>query len=275
YDFPLTNYERKRTNVLATIPGLPQYDSNINIPRWEGLCHAWAPAAMLFKNPAPIKVRNADGIEIAFGSSDIKALLISFLHVVGSKQDRNFLGSRCSLDFAELRKKVASGEISEKQMKALMENKECTDTNAGAFHVVLTNQIGLMNEGFIVDLNRDAEVWNQPVYAYRTNVLSESDGASEGAAPETVREILVETQVDYISEVTQSWVPVIEHGGIATETYSYRLELNNRGAIVGGAWVTFQRPDFIWKRKAPAFSGFFLALEELYKESTKESTTSH
>src|SRR5574343_122515 len=45
-DFPLTNYELKRTGIRT----------KKNIPEWEGICHYWAPASYLFDEPGPITV---------------------------------------------------------------------------------------------------------------------------------------------------------------------------------------------------------------------------
>ncbi|MBF0300573.1 MAG: hypothetical protein HQK51_17800 [Oligoflexia bacterium] len=267
YDFPLTKQERERTSILATIPGSTDYDKNFEIPRWEGLCHAWAPATMQFNNPKPITVVNKDGISIKFGSSDLKALLTYFLHSTKSKT--YFLGSRCELSFDELKTKVANGEMSEEEMYEQMNSPECADTNAGAFHIALVNQIGLKNEGFVVDVTRDAEVWNQPVYAFRTKIISTSEGSSEGAAPNTVKEVTVETEMDYISEIKQTWNYIESHNSVETKIYKYRLELNAEGKIIGGEWLDENRLDFIWKSDRPDFQGFFAPLKDLYEKATK------
>ncbi|MBF0362994.1 MAG: hypothetical protein HQK49_18385 [Oligoflexia bacterium] len=267
YDFPLTKFERSRTRIMKTVEGSSEYDSNFTIPGWEGLCHAWAPATLLFKNPKPIKVINPQGIEIEFGSSDIKALLIYFLHSSKNERRTNFLGSRCNLNFDELREKVSKGEITEEQLKRKMNSPECTDTNAGAFHVALVNQIALKNEGFVADITRDAEVWNQPVYGFKTKIISEKEGASEGAAAGTVKEISVETEMMYIGEVSPTWEYATEHYGLRTKVYQYRLELNSKGKIIGGEWSNEERPDFIWKQTKPSFSGFFAPLKALYEKS--------
>ena len=72
-EFPLTNYERKRTNILKTIEGHESYDKDFKIPTWEGLCHSWAPATILYSNPEPVTMVGKKGHKIEFGSSDIKA----------------------------------------------------------------------------------------------------------------------------------------------------------------------------------------------------------
>ena len=48
-------------------------------PRWYGLCHGWAPAAMLFRQPNPVTLTAANNVTIPFGSADVKAMLSYFL----------------------------------------------------------------------------------------------------------------------------------------------------------------------------------------------------
>jgi hypothetical protein len=121
--------------------------------------------------------------------------------------------------------KVQKGQMSEAEMKRQMNSAECRDTNAGAFHVALTNQIAVKNEGFVADVTRDSEVWNQPIYAYETKIIAEKNCATPGAAAGTVREVTVETTMYYISEVDQHWSYVEKHDSIGTKEYQYRLEL--------------------------------------------------
>ena len=141
YNFPYTRKERKRTRIMRTVPGNPRYVPGFKIPRWEGLCHAWAPATLSFREPRPVKVKNRDGLVIPFGSSDIKALLTFFLH---HREGRTrFLGKRCEFDLDDLTQRYRRGEISRSYYYE--QRRACEDTNAGAFHVVLTNQIARAN----------------------------------------------------------------------------------------------------------------------------------
>ena len=48
-------------------------------PHWYGLCHGWAPASILYKEPHPVTLAASSNISIPFGSSDVKALLVYFL----------------------------------------------------------------------------------------------------------------------------------------------------------------------------------------------------
>jgi hypothetical protein len=241
-DFPLTNYERKRTGILY----------NYNIPKWEGLCHAWSPASYLYNEPKPITVTGKNGEKIQFGSADLKALLMINFDLSKGSEKTKFLGSRCSLD-------KANGNFNY--------DSACADTNAGAFHVVLTNYIGIRKESFVIDRTRDAEVWNQPVEAYSFKVLGENRGASNGAAPGTEKEITVETKLRWVGETENQWNASGTYLNVSV--YRYRLELDSRGRIIGGAWLTWERPDFIWTQTRPNFSGFMAPLNDLYEMSVR------
>ena len=264
-NFPLTTHERNRTNILKTVEGTIQYDAEFKIPTWEGLCHAWAPATVLYNNPEPVTLKNKFGVEVSFGSSDIKALLTYFLHT--ARGETSFLGSRCELSFKDLEKEFKDGKITEKELLEKIESSECADTHPAAFHIALINQIGIKKESFIVDMTRDAEVWNQAVYSYSTQYYPKRDGISEGAPEGTVKEIYARTNVNVIVEVPQTWEKEVNNKAIKTLRYTYSLALDKENNIIGGKWFSRERPDFIWKQTLPKFSGFFAPLKEIYSKS--------
>jgi hypothetical protein len=142
YDYPLVAYERQRT------AGVHQ--------GWEGLCHGWAPAALAFDEPKSVLLTGAGNIQIPFAASDIKALMIL---VQGQFPNVNSYsaGARCNVDL--------NGRPD------LAANPECRDINAGTFHIVLANQLGLAHQGFVADVTRDYQVWNQPISAFSTQLL--------------------------------------------------------------------------------------------------------
>ena len=45
-------------------------------------------------------------------------------------------------------------------------NSECRDLNPGAWHVLVTNMIGLAGKGMVIERVFDFEVWNQPLFGY-------------------------------------------------------------------------------------------------------------
>jgi hypothetical protein len=203
---------------------------------WFGICHGWAPASIAFKEPHAIIVKSAAGIDVPFGSSDIKALISLHSADYGQSQTK-FLASRCNIDIS--------------RDPSAADRPECKDTNAGAFHLVLTNLIGRKKEGFVADVTRDLEVWNQPVSGYTSQIIRETNGASRGAAPTTVKEVEVQTTMTYGREISAQW----ESAGtsLSSKRYKYRLEIDANGNIVGGEWLTEDRPDFLWQESVPAF----------------------
>lgn len=277
YTFGLTKSERFRTRVMKTVSSSEQYDPNFEIPEWEGLCHGWAPATLNFKEPNPVSITSKDGIKINFASSDIKALLTYYQQSYEAGARKNYiLGERCNQNFALLDEKLKDGSISNKQYQSQLLRSQCRDTNAGAFHLVLANQIAIRDEGFLFDKTRDSEVWNQAVYSYHSGVKRvitdlNSLKVETQLAPSTVKVVEIATIVFYTSEIEPHWQGEQDRS-LSEESvyYRYFLELDANDQIVGGSWISSERPDFLWKQSKPSFNGKFKALEEVYLRSTKK-----
>jgi DNA repair exonuclease SbcCD ATPase subunit len=129
-----------------------------------------------------------------------------------------------------------------------------------------------MDEGFVVDVTRDSEVWNQAVQGFDVKEIEEK-GPSEGSAEGTVKEVIVETKMHYIVEIEQAWNKIAPSNQIATKTYRYKLELDKDGKILGGEWISLDRPDFIWKNGRSEFKGLFEDLGKIYKKSVAYKKT--
>jgi hypothetical protein len=242
YSYPTVKREFRRTSV--------------DNESWEGICHGWAPVSLLFQEPNPVTLVGANNVKVTFGSSDIKALLSYFQGEIASPSGQS-LGSRCNADLSKTPEAARS--------------PECRDTNAGAFHVIISNMIGLRRKGFIADVTRDLEVWNQPVFEFRSAVKSTRYGASPGAAPGTTQEVTLSTRMYYGQEASASYKPRLVNGTNSTswKEYEYRLELNRDGRIIGGEWITQQRPDFLWTQEAPVFEGYYGRILEIYNASVQ------
>jgi len=131
------------------------------IPTWWGICHAWAPAALL--EAEPIHPVTRDGV--TFEVNDIKALV-----TLGyDKSYARGVSLRCNQD--------SSGDEIEYDAYGRPADPECVDTNPGTFHVVLTNYLGIRGESFVEDRTWDAEVWNQPMRGYRVESMDEVTAA--------------------------------------------------------------------------------------------------
>lgn len=236
FDYPTVQRERWRTS--------PDNEG------WEGLCHGWAAASLLFREPKATFVKSANGIEIPFGSSDVKALLV-YLQGEVSQARSSMLGERCNVKWDE---------------EDRLNESACRDTNAGALQVVLANELGIKKKGFVFDRTRDFQVWNQPIFGFKSKVEG-TQNPSEGAAPGTVQEVLLSTEIFFALENSPHWEPVLgtDHQNDSSETYRYRIELNAQGEIIGGAWLDWNRPDFLWKQNKAKFEGYFKGLEAIAK----------
>jgi hypothetical protein len=240
YDYPLVRSEWQRTS--------PQDAS------WEGLCHGWAPAAYHYQQPDRVVLRNRDGISIPFASSDVKALLTYYLAEYDSNAQSYFAARRCNDDLEQSPEKG--------------DQPECRDLNAGAFHVFVGNQLGLMDRAFVYDRDRSIQVWNQPTAAY-ASVLTGQRAPSTGAAPGTVKELRVSTQMSYVKETVQD---VRAHDSLVySDNYDYWVELDASSNVIGGSWNSWMRPDFNWQINPTDFSGYFDLLESVYMASINAS----
>lgn len=237
-------------------------------PDWYGICHGWTPAAYNHREPMPNTVKNPDGIEVAFGSSDVKGLLSYYYATPTAKAPTRTVGRKC--------------RDSKTSLGAFLNNANngCEDVNAGAFHVILTNQIGLMNESFSVEIDPGHEIWNQPITAYESKVLAQS-GPNADAAPGAASRVLMETTMHYADDgdelttkqLMQRWHPTNGTPDHSTDSHTYRywLDLDANGNILGGQWVIegascakMPFPDFIWIKPAVAFTGDYELLNQLY-----------
>jgi hypothetical protein len=338
---------------------------------WMGYCHAWAPVSLHYPEPNPVTRINDDGIEVQFGSADVKAVMIAsyadrvrasfntFISGIGrrvgnvirriggqQKEDKDsaFVGKRCGRRFIYPMTKIKDGKevfsdygdtsgildadyeaylrgFQEKAIelhytpdagpkptdpdfiaKALENSRDpaCNDVNAGAFHIVIANQIGLMKEGILIDKTRDVEVWNQPAFRYRSTVTEWLD-PSEQSAPGTARVAHVKTRLYYADDTDYGWafwfpgLPglfgfepnfqneydryqrfLLKEGDITEAShypegvidytdYEYTLDLAQDSSILGGDWITFDRPDFLWIFRKASFQGDFAKLNEIYQ----------
>ncbi len=213
---------------------------------WEGICNGWAASAINHSEPQDVVVTNPDGLQIPFGSSDVKALLayaydstfkFKFANIFRKRPDtdRAFIGELCRTD-------VAEAGVDAESIAA------CADVNAGAFHIILGNQMGLQRRGFLIDYDKGHEIWNQPAFGYISKEVSRTDSPTRGAAPGTVTEIVMQTDLFFTAERSPEYTPTVgtDRFGFNVAKYQYRLELNANGEIIGGAWEKRHSPDMDW-----------------------------
>ena len=217
------------------------------VPTWFGICHAWAPAAIMEREPQHAVTHN--GVE--FKVNDLKALIsLSY----GEGLDVKFMSLRCNENLSDDGQVVDNTPVAD----------ECQDSNAGAFHIAIANIVGLQSDSLVEDRTIDAEVWNQPIRAYdvytnqsltaaQAQTYAGGTGSTYTFNSAATQFRRVQMRLDYISEPAQnidgnlaSVIDTYTH----SDHYEYVLELDASGDIVGGEWIGASRidhPDFLWR----------------------------
>lgn len=204
---------------------------------WEGLCHGWAGASMNHPDPEAKTLINPDGIEIPFGSSDIKALLT----------------------YAYSRILIAEGESVGKRCEEVnfWEEEKCNDDlSPVSLHAVLTNKLGLRGKSVVIDVERYQEVWNHPVISFESTII-EMKSTRRG------KSLVINTRMTYVDVVEKnSWVnlpKILSH-----MTVRYELNLDEKGNMIDGKWLSRERPDFLWVvKEAKSFDGYLSRVMDL------------
>lgn len=221
------------------------------VETWMGLCHGWAAASMMMKEPKKKVVIDSSLGKVALNPSDIKGFATA-LWAKGEFETR-FIGGRCNSKNPRNRE------------------NDCLDSNPGTWHMAVVNQIGVSGRSFVMDANSAYEVWNHPVYSYKYSYFNPKDkkdytklneailkrgefkdSKEKYRAPDSIYIVGVRMTVSYALENEPSQAENQEL--MSTEkTYEYDLELNQDYEIVGGEWQSSDHPDFLWVPVKDAF----------------------
>lgn len=253
---------------------------------WEGICHGWSPAAILHPEPKRVDLKNKDGVVVPFGATDVKGLLSFYYAEVHKTNVYTRLSDRCKAKGKVPGEAYPEDRIQTPPSARDASKLECQGVNPGAFHLALTNIIGLQDRGFVADVDRFADVWNQPIVGFESEVLETMMPNSQQQAIGAVRVVKLKTKMTYGEEAVlldpESAEDAEESGTVSMDPvtgtdaqnylsreYIYSLELDATGKIIGGTWHSEGRPDFLWmKGKAVKFGagkGYNMsALNEIY-----------
>ncbi|EEY60770.1 elicitor-like transglutaminase, putative [Phytophthora infestans T30-4] len=131
------------------------------IPSWYGLCHAWAPAALLEQEPKC----NVELNDVNFRVLDIKALLTEVYD--GAQISTVFTGARFN----------GPDNAGDVDQFGRFTKPARRDLGAGFFHIAISNIMGKHQTSLIMDVAADSEVWNQPVWSYNVQTMEIVDTA--------------------------------------------------------------------------------------------------
>ncbi|OWZ13740.1 Transglutaminase elicitor [Phytophthora megakarya] len=218
------------------------------IPTWFGICHAWTPASIMEAEPNCPVTHNG----VTFHPMDLKALVSDI-----------YDGAQISTVFTGTRFNGGSDSTDEYGRHS---SDAYRDLNPAFFHITAANLLGNLNATFVADVTAGAEVWNQPVRGfkvYEQTEMSLEEAAQTfyglekypwNAAAKSI--VYVKTRLSWIFE-TYTDGGLVKDGQVDKFTtgayYTYLLEMDDDGNIIGGEWVynsDADHPDFIWFPKS-------------------------
>lgn len=239
--------------------GKQYYDEYGSVESWMGICHGWAPAAIVEPRPErSIEVPSYDGKwQVALNPSDIKGLVS---YSWATNRFRNVtLGNRCN------KKNPARDE------NGRIKDMECFDLNPATWHLAMVHMVGVEQRSFVMDATFDYEVWNQPLVSYSYTYFNPQTRKAQKNLEQAIvtRENFTKDRYSkYRPNEARSFVGVSMKVAYVVETqandmesdseqqdairwvkYDYDLELNEIGEIIGGEWYLDSHPDFIWNPK--------------------------
>lgn len=117
---------------------------------WRGLYRGWVGAWMSL--PEPRHAATVNGV--TFKVTDVKALLALAYDASTSR----FISLCCDRDITAVQHDAYGRPAGA---------PECADTNAGSFHIVLTDEVGVGRRSFAIDRDFAGPVQMEPVRGYR------------------------------------------------------------------------------------------------------------
>ncbi len=246
-----------------------------SISYWFGICDGWAPASIYLPRPVrPVTVTGMLGHRITFFPDDLKAL--------GS-----YLFARTNNDYMNtMRYRFAGRPCAEwgdpdLDREGYVRDFRCNDVDAGLFHLLLVNRIGLDRTGFMIDIDNNHKINNHPVGSYELRYFNLSNGKEGDLASSMMPRFVVEDGfsrrrhpgavmlVGVKAKVVYRYYQWTENNRDRTddspafdlsrnEEYVYDLELDSDGKVLGGEWgnrydedvqesvLYAKQPDFLW-----------------------------
>ncbi|KAJ0412441.1 hypothetical protein ATCC90586_005461 [Pythium insidiosum] len=203
--------------------------SGVCIPRWWGICHAWAPASILEPEPKCNVQKNG----VTFTPRDLKGLMTAIYD--DAKLGVVFTGARYD-GLASSAKKDKYGRYVDAALR---------DIGPGFFHIAVTNIMGRFKKSFVVDVTADAPVWNQPVLGYDIQELRIVNTATASLQFFGTATYPFNAEMKYLAYASMRFRYIVESSDdgphvpgripqfTTTATYEYLLELDANYNIIG------------------------------------------
>ena len=265
-----------------------------SIAYWFGICDGWSPAAVTLPRPEnSVTLTGALGQKITFFPDDLKALA----DYLFARTNNDYM---TTMDYHFAGRACAAGSEPEVNgpndpNPGRVKDFRCNDVDAGVWHLTLLNRVGKDKMGFVFEIDNNKKINNHPVSDYSLRYFNPATGVM-GSLKDSV--VLRSTVKDsyanrrnakgiYLVGVKSKFTylnyqwPESHHSDrwdgdsadqdkTKSKEYTYDLELDAQGNIVGGEWgdrskemvavgdedsentvvqlqsVYADQPDFIW-----------------------------
>lgn len=253
FDYPTVRAEIDRTNVKKIIPGTSGYQPGYIIPSWLNLVKYQA--AVISSNKftfEPKEVVSPGGVNLVFSRDDLLSLATWYyfsnnmpVKNITSKCPNEVIRSREALLGSYLKKEFFEENKFYENLNSIELSKNCFKRlSAASFHLAVVNEIGINNSALVFE-NLDHKFTVTGVaYGYQLEETLNGDGTID-----------VEMTVNYLDLFSNS---------DKEETYSYRLYVDRKNRVIGGAWIGKNSPDYLWlSDKSFEFDGYYKSIDNL------------
>ena len=239
--------------------------------KWTGHCNGFAAASQRHLEPRVAVKRNG----VIFTPADIKTLLTEIhqhvhTYMLGGRRCRNVLvekisaggGASCPAGYRKIM--LSNGKtkcIRNAPTRAPSPHlSNCEDVNAGTFHLALANWVGRREQTIVFDKEAYHQVWNYPLFSYHLGQESRFISKAEAlrltgqrghrypfnSAATSFYYAKMHIGYAQVLQNSESDRPIFKK---SSEVYTYILEIDDFGDIVGGEWIGdsyHTHPDFLW-----------------------------
>jgi hypothetical protein len=282
-DRKLSDIDYYGNTVRVRVWGKSAMSEAPNQIRWHGLCNGFAAAAIHTTEPKAGDLfswvyTGENGkkfrFRVRFGSGDLKALA-SYQYALKT-WDATHPGFH-QVGLGNCDRATGVG---------------CQGLNAGTFHILMTNIVGVRRESLVFDADPSHEYWNYPVVGYEITRQSlrpyyRANGnttrwARGNAAEGATHEVRIVMNAHFMGEA--DWSP-FHHASknrqrVFTRTYEYLVEAapgadglagSADDLVLGGRWLSADRPHFAWRLDAPIeYDGDFKLLNLIWTDGWQQ-----
>lgn len=258
FNYPTLKAEIERTGVRRLNQKDKEYQPGYSIPNWLSLDKYIAAASIVYGPFENLDVISSavNNIKIKFSDDELLGLL--GLQMLYSNFEREVVSSACPTKSVRVRnaffsqshrKGMANLNNFYEGLNSINSKAGCVSAiNPGAFHLAITNEIGLESNPLIFEKLDNRFSLEGVAYGYKVEKINVIDGVE------------ISLYLDMYNDVKK----------YHTKLYKYRLVLDSKSRVLGGVWLSDDYPQLIWKPSVTnEIGGYYSTLNKLLKKTNK------